>query len=193
MEFEADPAQSGAAQAAQELVQRWAEAVLRQTARSREVRGRAAAEARAYEHNEDWSPDTLQLSATSRELWTEEHTLVWAAYQLERWAARLARERDEPAPPKNKALRNARNALEHLAEADLSRFIATSPEGAGRVGSSLRELPAQSMPLYSGGIELFGVLDPEVIDRAALAVVASIESDLTEEAVERYAELMRGL
>lgn len=77
-------------------------------------------------------------------------------------------------------------------EVDLSRFIATSPEGAGRVGRSLRELPAQSMPLYSDGIELFGVLDPEVIDRAALAVVASIESDLTDEAVDHYAELMRG-
>ncbi|MEV0374114.1 hypothetical protein AB0I10_30645 [Streptomyces sp. NPDC050636] len=42
------------------------------------------------------------------------------------------------------------------------------------------------------GDKLFEVLDPDVIDRAALAVVASIEAELHDQAVDHYAELMRG-
>src|SRR5918998_683258 len=50
-------------------------------------------------------------------LWTAQHHLVWAAYQLERWVARLARERGTTAPITDPMLADLRHALEHLDEA----------------------------------------------------------------------------
>ncbi|MFF9601739.1 hypothetical protein ACF1GY_05595 [Streptomyces sp. NPDC014684] len=117
--------------------------------------------------------------------------LVWSAYQ--RWRARLAKERGEPAPQENEALKNARDALEHLDEAVLGMDAATPPDGGERkqTGRALRKLPMQAMSLNVGGDKLFEVLDPEVIDREALAVVASIEAELNDWAADHYAELMR--
>ncbi|MET8179744.1 hypothetical protein [Streptomyces sp. NPDC005336] len=193
MAFFIDP-QMNALHTAQEFVQRWAEAVLRQAARTREVRKRTAEDERAHERGEDPSLDSWTLNANHRELWTEEHMLVWSAHQLERWRARLAKERGEPAPSENEALKNARDALEHLDEAVLGMDAATSPDGSERkqTGRALRKLPGQAMSLNVGGDKLFEVLDPEMIDREALAVVASIEAELNDWAVDHYAELMRG-
>ncbi|MER7195527.1 hypothetical protein [Streptomyces flaveolus] len=190
MAFFIDP-QMDALHTAQDFVQRWAEAVLRQAARTREVRKRAAADERAY--GEDPGLDRGTLGANQRELWTEEHMLVWSAHQLERWRARLAKERNEPAPPENEALKDARDALEHLDEAVLGLDAATPPDGGKRKqqGRALRKLPEQALSLSVGGDKLFEVLDPEVIDREALAVVASIEAELNDWAVDHYAELMR--
>lgn len=56
MAFFVDP-QVNATHAAQEFVQRWAEAVLRQAARTREVRKRTAEDEWAYERDEDPSLD----------------------------------------------------------------------------------------------------------------------------------------
>lgn len=192
MAFFIDP-QINALHAAEESVQRWAEAVLRQAARTREVRKKTAEAERAYERGDEPSLSSWTLDANHRELWTEEHTLVWSAHQLERWRARLAKERGEPAPQENEALKNARDALEHLDEAVLGMDAATSPDGGERkqTGRALRKLPGQAMSLSVSGDKLFEVLDPEVIDREALAVVASIEAELKDWAVDHYAELMR--
>ncbi|MFF4726395.1 hypothetical protein ACFY3M_13790 [Streptomyces mirabilis] len=192
MAYFLDP-QIGALGAAQEFVQRWAEAVLRQAARTREVRKRTAADERAYDRHEVPSLDTWTLDANQRELWTEEHMLVWSAHQLERWRARLAKERGEPAPQENEALKTARDALEHLDEAALAMDAATPPDGGEKKqkGRALRKLPRQAMSLHVGGGKLFEVLDPEVIDREALAVVASIEAELNDWAADQYAELLR--
>ncbi|MGW2918183.1 hypothetical protein ACWDBF_09990 [Streptomyces angustmyceticus] len=193
MAFFIDP-QINAQHTAQEFVQRWAEAVLRQAARTREVRKKSAEDDRAHERGEEPGLDSWTLTANHRELWTEEHMLVWAAHQLERWRARLAKERGETAPQENEALKDARDALEHLDEAALGMDAATPPEGAKKQnqGRALRKLPGQAMSLNVGGDKLFEVLDPEVIDREALAVVASIEAELNDWAVDHYAELMRG-
>lgn len=158
------------------------------------MRKRAAEDGWAHERREDWSPGGWQVAANYRELWTEEHMLVWSAHQLERWRARLAKEPGEPAPQENQALKNARDALEHLDDASLGESAATPPEaGAGKQqGRALRKLPEQMLSLDIGGVKLFEVLDPEVIDRAALAVVASIEAEPHDQAVDHYAELMRG-
>ncbi|MET7816266.1 hypothetical protein ABZT26_36195 [Streptomyces sp. NPDC005395] len=191
MAFFIDP-QMDSLHTAQEFVQRWAEAVLRQAARTREARKRVAADERAYDRGEVPGLDSWTLGANQRELWTEEHMLVWSAHQLDRWRARLAKERGEPAPPENEALKDARDALEHLDEAVLGLDSATPPEGGKRKqqGRALRRLPEQAMSLSIGGDKLFEVLDPEVIDREALAVVASIEAELNDWATDQYAELM---
>ncbi|MFE1909429.1 hypothetical protein ACFW96_38045 [Streptomyces gardneri] len=194
MTWDMDPEDLDAEQTAAEFVQRWAEAVLRQAARTRAVRKKTAADDRAYDRNEEWSPSFWQIEANYRELWTEEHMLVWSAHQLERWQARLAKERNQPVPPENKDLRNVRNALEHLDEAALGGYTATPPEGAGwGQGRSLRNLPDKMMSLdVAGSGTLFEVLDRGMIETAALAVVKSIEDELDQRAMDHYADLMRG-
>lgn len=191
MAFGIEPEEVGAEDTAAEFVQRWAEAVIRQASRTRAIRKKAAQDDWAYERCEDWSPEDWQLAANARELWTEEHMLVWSAYQLERWRARLAKERGHSAPPPNEALKLARDALEHLDEAVLGDYAATPPEGGRQKGRALRQLPEAMMTLDAGGSKLFEVLDPEVIDREALAVVASIENELNQQAIDYYTDLMR--
>ncbi|MFK3735662.1 hypothetical protein ACI2LJ_35960 [Streptomyces sp. NPDC088090] len=183
-----------AEQTAAEFVQRWAEAVLRQAARTRKVRARVTKDDRAYDYNEEWSPSPQQIAANYRELWTEEHMLVWSAHQLERWRARLAEERGMPAPPEDENLRTVRGALEHLDEVALGDLVATPPEGKPKhVGRSLRSLPNEMLMLdVAGRGPLFEILDRETIEAAALAVVKSIEDELDQRAMDHYADLMRG-
>lgn len=54
----------------------WAEAVLREVARVRDVRARAAENDRNYERMEDWSLTEEDLARDFREQWAQEHTLV---------------------------------------------------------------------------------------------------------------------
>ena len=75
------------------FVRAWAEAALRQVGRVREIRTTSEVNSRNYDRNEDWSPTEDDLARDFRALWTEEHALVWAAYQLERWTHRLQEKR----------------------------------------------------------------------------------------------------
>ncbi|MGW1364918.1 hypothetical protein ACWCQP_46910 [Streptomyces chartreusis] len=177
---------------AKHFVQVWAEAVLRQAERTREIRQQAAIDSRNHEHNEDWSASAYELEANFRAQWAEEHMLVWAVYQLERWRARLAKERGEKAPPENQALRDARNALEHLDEAHLDDDGARSPVAKGGTGRALRNLPDGVLRFSLGGGKVFEVLDAERLDEEALAVVASINDELDDQAMAMYEDLIRG-
>ena len=58
------------------FVQIWAEAVMRQVERVREVRRNARSLGRAYERLEDYSPDVLDLARSFRAQWAEEQALV---------------------------------------------------------------------------------------------------------------------
>ncbi|WP_433916923.1 hypothetical protein [Streptomyces sp. NBC_01744] len=182
-----------AEETAAHFVQVWAEAVLRQAARTREVRKRSAIDERAWERQDDWPGlQTEQIEANWRTVWAEEHTLVWSAYQLERWQARLAKERGEPAPPENKPLRLARNALEHLDELHLEEFSASIPEG--KTPKQAKRMAISSFPgevLSLDGSVADEVLDHETLDREALNVVRTIQQELDEWAQEQFAELMR--
>ncbi|MFJ5535102.1 hypothetical protein [Streptomyces sp. NPDC093261] len=177
---------------AKHFVQVWAEAVMRQAERARAIRKKAAIDSRNYDRNEEWSPDEHQLTANYRVWWAEEHTLVWSAYQLEQWRARLATERGEPAPAENRDLKLARDALEHLSEARLDEDAATPPSDKGYSGRALRSFPDKMLRLSLGGRKLFELLDPLQLDEEALKVVKSIEDELDDRAQAAYEELMRG-
>lgn len=186
-----DPSPEGE-EAAHHFVQQWAEAVIRQAHRTRQARKDSAANSRAYDLAEDFSPPLEQLQDDFRTQWAEEHLLVWCAHQLERWRARLAHERGEELPPENKSLKLVRDALEHLDEAAFTEDTARSPESKGSAGRALRDLPEQQLRLELGGHSLFEVLDAERIDEEALRVVQSIEDELGERAVAAYEDLLRG-
>ena len=53
--------------------------------------------------------------------WAEEHTLIWAAHQLEQWSQRLAKERGEEPPQPDELLAKVRNAVEHVDDADFEK------------------------------------------------------------------------
>lgn len=62
----------------------WAEAVVRQVKRVREVRRKAHSLGRSYERMDgEWSADALDLARCFREQWAEEQALVW---RLTRWS-----------------------------------------------------------------------------------------------------------
>lgn len=167
----------------------WAEAVMRQVERVSEVRKKARSLGRAYERMEDWSPDELDLARCSREQWTEEQALVWAAHQVERWARRLAEERGDDPPPRDQVLADVRNALEHLDEAEFERGVAVP----GDRSRSLRALPGSQLRIATadGGLA-FGLIDVSELERRALGVVATVEDELMQEAADWWADMSSG-
>ena len=170
------------------FVRLWAEAVLREVARVRDTRARAKVNDRNYQRMEDWSPTEEDLARDFREQWAHEHTLVWAAFQLEQWQARLRTERGKQPEPEQPLLRTVRNALEHLIDAQFVDERAESPASNGQKGSALRRLNGLDIAL--GGESVFGHIDPAEVEAAALEVVRGIEQDLADEAFDRYISLL---
>ncbi|MEU7745392.1 hypothetical protein [Nonomuraea sp. NPDC049158] len=165
------------------FVRIWAETVLRQVKRVRLMRATFHRDHRNYERLEDWSPTETDLERNFRALWAEEHTLVWAAHQLEKWAQRLARERRQPSPERDATLAGVRNALEHLEDADFDEFHALAGEKSNR---SLRGLPGSRIPITLGGELSFGLIDSRELEERALAIVRSIEDEMEQHALARY-------
>ncbi|WP_406205246.1 hypothetical protein OH807_30505 [Kitasatospora sp. NBC_01560] len=176
-----------------QFVRTWAEAVIRQAERARAARVKAARDSKSFEYMEDWSPTTAELAANFRTQWAEEHMLVWAAHQLERWEGRLRRERGQDPTAEDELLKNIRDALEHLDEVDFKDGSAVPPDaGGGRVtGKALRRLPGEQLWIELQDGSSFEGVDPETVEAHALAVVRSIENDLEQEVVDRYLDLLR--
>jgi hypothetical protein len=166
----------------------WAEAVMLQVERVRQIRRKADADGRAYERMEDWSPTQLDLARNFRAQWAEEQTLVWAAHQVERWAWRLAEERSEDPPPRDQVLADLRNALEHLDEAEFDGGHAVP----GDRSRSLRALPNSRLAIETGHRLAFGLIDVDELERRALAVVGTVEDELMEAAADWWADMSSG-
>jgi hypothetical protein len=166
----------------------WAEAVMLQVERVRQIRRKADAVGRAYERMEDWSPTELDLARNFRAQWAEEQTLVWAAHQVERWARRLAEERGEEPPPRDQVLADLRNALEHLDEAEFDGGHAVP----GDRSRSLRALPNSQLAIETGHRLAFGLIDVDELERRALSVVGTVEDELMEAAADWWADMSSG-
>jgi hypothetical protein len=175
------------------FVHAWAEAVVRQLERVKAQREKSRIDLCNNERNEDWSPPDEVVYRNFRAQWVEEHLLVWASYQLERWTRRLATERGEPVPEPDPVLAAVRNTLEHLDEAVFEEGQAV-PGPLGR-NTSLRSLPGARLWLALGGPGLFvhpvqtgGILQVDEIGKRALAAVRRIEQQWEAKAADQYAE-----
>jgi hypothetical protein len=123
----------------------WAEAVVRQVDRVRQQRKKDRADFHSYDQELLGAPMTYEVRRNFRTTQAEEHTLIWAAHQLEKWTQRWAIERDRTPPDPDPVLADVRNAMEHLYEADFDEHAVAVP---GPFGSnrSLRKLPYGSVP-----------------------------------------------
>lgn len=180
-----------------DFVRLWAEAVVRQAQRSREANRRSEVDDRMYERNDGpalmGAINEETLRDNWRTAWAEEQTLIWSAHQLERWQARLAKERGQETPQQNEPLRLMRNALEHLDELDLDEGWAMLPEGltpkqAKRM--AINSFPGNALslnrPIHTQ------VLDPELVTTEALSVVAVVQDVLDDQALQYFLDLQRG-
>ncbi|OLT24759.1 hypothetical protein BJF83_23850 [Nocardiopsis sp. CNR-923] len=178
------------------FVRTWAETVLRQIERVDEAREKFHLDSRNYERMEDWSPTEEDVGRAFRALWAEEHTLVWAAHQLEQWRIRLGQLRKRDGVSRDRKLASLRNALEHLVEADFQDGYAVPKEGRGASGSGrgkgrgLASLPDGRLEIAIDGPAVFDMLDTDEVERVALRQVQAIEEELEQDAVERYLSLM---
>jgi hypothetical protein len=177
------------------FVQMWAEAMIRQVKRVKQLRIKAAKDGRSFERMEDWSPTTEDLAENSRAQWAEEQTLVWAAHQLARWAKRLAEERCQDLPEPDEVLSNLRNALEHLDEAeftDEASFVKGAVPGEGSKNRSLRALPSSRLSISTPeglGPPAFGLIAVEELEQRAEAYVRRIEDEMMAEAESWWIEM----
>ena len=139
------------------MVHAWSEFVLRQVGRVRDVGRESARLSRQLDR--EWDRDLDEVArGVWRQRWTEEHALVWAAYQLDQWARRLAKERGEEMPEEDVLLRNARNAVEHLDEALFDEEHIAEPGDVLKKNRSLRDLPGGRLTIATGG-KLFDNLE----------------------------------
>ena len=201
---------SGDERVCKTFVQMWAEAVIRQVKRVKELRVKAAKDGRNFERMEDWSPTTEDLAENFRAQWAEEQTLVWAAHQLARWAKRLAEERCQDPPEPDEVLANLRNALEHLDEAEFTKQAPRAPgtaggwafsaagsavPGEGNKNRSLRALPSSSLSISMPeglGPPAFGLIKVEELEERAEAYVHRIEDEMMAEAESWWIEMNSG-
>jgi hypothetical protein len=182
---------SAAEDTAEALVDVWVEEVRRLVPEVRAVREKYDRDSRAMDRNDSWPPLTEQdMFANWRRLGAAQHHLVWAAHQLERWVARLAREERRRVPKPDPVLADLRNALEHLDEADLSEFTATASSNPART-KSLRKLPGGQLLIGTGGNprRLFDLIDSAEIEQRAWAITTSTDR-LEQEAEDYVAEGM---
>ena len=162
---------------------------MRQVKHVRQMREKAARDGRVYERmGPELGPDEIDLARNARQLWADEQALVWAAHQLERWTRRLALERDQEPPPRDRVLADLRNALEHLDEADFDGGAAVPGEGS----RSLAALPGGRLSLRSGSGLAFGLIEVGELERRALALVEAVEEELMEKAAQWWAEMHSG-
>ena len=138
---------------------------------------------------EDWSPTEADLMRNFRSQWAEEHTLVLAAHQVERWAARLAKQRGQEPPPRDRKLADLRNALEHLDEAEFQEGLAVPGD---KKSQALKALPGSQLALVTGHRRAFGLIDVEELEARALGAVSAVEDELTEEAAAWWADMSSG-
>jgi hypothetical protein len=162
------------------LVRTWAEAVLRQVERVRAVRRNFHAEDRDM-MTEDWTPENIALQRSWRSLWAEQHTLVWAAFQLEQWTRRLAEVRGQQPPEQYRLLADLRHSLEHLAEANLADALALVPHDVSpkkKMKWSLSRLPNGCLVLGVGGRRVFELIEPDTLRDRALAVLRELDAEV---------------
>jgi hypothetical protein len=173
------------------FVHTWAEAVIRQIDRVRTAQQKWANDFRAAERMEEGGLSDEALENDFRMRWTEEHTLIWAAHQLEEWSHRLTVARGEVPPEQDEVLAKVRNTLEHLNEADFEKGHAVP----GALGSnrSLRELPGGRLSIALGSGLLSDLITTDELEERALSVVQKIQDELEAELqaqVDAYLEMV---
>jgi hypothetical protein len=185
----------GLAGGAEDFVLMWAEALVRQLGRVDAAWERYRLVGRSFEHDEemDGGASGADLTKASRQLWSEQHTLIWTAHQLHRWVTRLATEVEaelESKPPA--ALVDLRNALERLDVAQIEDGVGAAvagekpPKGSDPYrslrkleGGRLRLATADDGSLFGpiGLDELRGLADAAVQALDALDARRQAESD----------------
>ncbi len=166
----------------------WADEVRRLAPEVASLRQKHVRDSRAADYGEEWSPTEHDLYENFRRLWAAQHHLVWAAYQLERWAARLSTECGKQPPEPDPVLADLRNALEHLDEAIIDGEHDVAVAGSDlRFNRSLRRLPGSQLLIGTGGSNLFGLVDSAELERRALSIVTTTDR-LMEEAEDWIAE-----
>lgn len=181
---------SAAERGAQFFVDVWADDVRRRVREVRAAREQYDQMDRAYERGE-WTLTEHDLERLGQRLWAAQHHLVWATNQLEQWVRRLAKEQGTTEPDPDPVLTALRDALEHLDDADLDEDTASA--GEGKRNRSLRKLPGGQLFIGSvGSHRLFGLVDPQDIERRALAITTT--ADREDQAVEDWVQeqIVRG-
>ncbi|USQ81570.1 hypothetical protein NF556_07970 [Ornithinimicrobium faecis] len=160
------------------FVRAWAESTIRQVQRVREIKQQAARLNRQLDR--EWDRDlATELEPLWRQNWTEEHSLIWALHQLERWTSRLARERGIELPEANAKLRDLRNALEHLDEAVLENGHLAEAGEDPQKNRSLRRLPGASITIATSG-RVFGTFDLQELEVLAREQFERMEDEAFE-------------
>lgn len=175
------------------FAQRWADGTLRQAARLRDVLRRVAELDKAYERMDDMALTERDIAAKIDEVWVEQHLLLIAAHQFEKWVMKMIELRDDVRPDEQRLMRLLRNSLEHLDEAELTELEAL-PGSEGNRNRSIRDLPDGRLPLGvtlgSNKVMIFDLIKLDDIEKSCQQVADQIFEEITGPDVESYIDWM---
>ncbi|MEV7042236.1 hypothetical protein [Amycolatopsis sp. NPDC051061] len=194
--MELDESRSEDYWAALRLARRWSHGTLRQAERLRTELNRASRAYEARKTPEFLTSDLLDIEDILDAAWIEQHLLMVAAHQFDKWATRMLEARGDISPKENDLHRLVRNSLEHLDEAVLAdKEALPGPTG----NSSLRRLPDSRLPLgVTVGEDKVMICDLVEVDEIEKRCIDLAEEIFDEEfdidaAVDNYRDMQRGL
>lgn len=133
------------------LTRSWAEATARLIVQAREQRRRFANLENAYERSDVDGLTWDYVEEVQRTVWSTECLLILSASNLETWMRKLYEIRRRGAPPRIALLKQLRNSIEHLHEANIDETTWTAtPANAYSERRGIGALPDGKFDVWSG-------------------------------------------
>lgn len=155
------------------LTRSWAEATARLVRDARERRREFQVLDSAHERMDVDGLSWDDVETAQRSVWSTECLLILSASNLETWMKKLYESRGRAAPPRIELLKQLRNSIEHLHEAEIDEETWTAtPTNGHAVRTGVGALPDGQFDVWAGPLSYVSVDDIESLATALLDELA---------------------
>lgn len=161
------------------MARSWAETTAQQLHRAKQLRARFTTFDRAHERMDPieltWEDVTNAFSAA----WIAESMLIMSASQFEVWMSKLYASRDRQPPERLPYLRELRNSIVHLDEANIDEtWTATAGTRQGE-RTGIGALPNRQLQLWlSGSADVLGVISADDLEQYVRGLLSELAREL---------------
>jgi hypothetical protein len=162
------------------LARSWADATFEMLELSRKRRSDYRSISRTYDRMDGDAVDLAMLHRAIREVWSTDCLLILSASNLEAWIRKLYRARRRKLPEPLKHLKQLRNAIEHLDDANIDEETWTATARLQQSKKSgIGALPNQELAIgISGDGLLFGILSHDDLEGLVRGLLSELSQEL---------------
>lgn len=170
------------------LARSWADATFEMLELSRKRRSDYRWISRTYDRMDGDAVDLAMLHRAIREVWSTDCLLILSASNLEAWIRKLYRARRRKLPERLKHLKQLRNAIEHLDDANIDEETWTATARLQQSKKSgIGALPNQELAIgISGDGLLFGILSHDDLEGLVRGLLSELSQELDDYAQDWY-------